>query len=173
VQPLRVINNGHTIQVDFDFGSGIAIGKNRYELVQYHFHHPSEHLIAGNRFAMELHLVHRHASGQFALLGAFIMPGNANPVVEAIWKAAPKEEGPEGQVAGVTTDPAGILPSERKYLIYFGSLTAPPCSEVVRWVVFRAPIEISADQLKAFAALFPMNARPIRAQGRRFLLASR
>ena len=78
-QPLRVINNGHTIQVDFDSGSGIAIGKDHYELVQYHFHHPSEHLLAGNRFAMELHLVHRHASGQLAVLGVFIKPGQGKP----------------------------------------------------------------------------------------------
>jgi hypothetical protein len=78
-QPLRVINNGHTIQVNFQPGSEIAIGKDRYTLLQYHFHHPSEHLVAGNPFAMELHLVHRHASGQLAVLGAFIKPGKGEP----------------------------------------------------------------------------------------------
>ena len=171
-QPLRVINNGHTIQVNFQPGSEIAIGKDRYTLLQYHFHHPSEHLVAGNPFAMELHLVHRHASGQLAVLGAFIKPGKANPIIEAVWKAAPKEEGPE-QLVGVNWDPSGLLPRERRYFTYAGSLTTPPCSEVVRWVVFATPIEISADQLKTFAALYPMNARPVRPQGRRFLLASR
>jgi carbonic anhydrase len=170
-QPLRVINNGHTIQVNFQPGSEIAIGKDHYTLLQYHFHHPSEHLLAGNPFAMELHLVHRHASGQLAVLGAFIKPGKANPIIEAVWKAAPKEEGPE-QLVGVNWDPSGLLPPERRYFTYAGSLTTPPCSEVVRWVVFAAPIEISADQLKAFAALYPMNARPVRPLGRRFLLAS-
>ena len=102
-QPLRVINNGHTIQVNFQPGSEIAIGKDHYTLLQYHFHHPSEHLLAGNPFAMELHLVHRHASGQLAVLGAFIKPGKANPIIEAVWKAAPKEEGPE-QLVGVNWD---------------------------------------------------------------------
>jgi hypothetical protein len=80
--------------------------------------------------------------------------------------------GPE-QLVGVNWDPSSLLPRERRYFAYAGSLTTPPCSEVVRWVVFAAPIEISADQLKTFAALYPMNARPVRPQRRRFLLASR
>jgi carbonic anhydrase len=99
--------------------------------------------------------------GVVRLLAGAHKPGKANPIIEAVWKAAPKEEGPE-QLVGVNWDPSGLLPRKRRYFTYAGSLTTPPCSEVVRWVVFAAPIEISADQLKAFAALYPMNARPVR-----------
>ncbi len=166
--PLRILNNGHTIQVNCDPGSATIIDGRPYELLQFHFHHPSEHLLAGKKFELECHFVHRSGQGNLAVLGVFLKPGAANTALAPIWAAMPKLEGPE-QSAGVTIDPAALLPREHGFFRYIGSLTTPPCTESIIWSVFRDPIELSAEQVKQFAALFPMNARPIQPLNQRTL----
>ena len=168
--PLKIVNNGHTIQVNATPGSRLLVGGTSYELLQFHFHHPSEHLLAGKNFDLECHFVHKAASGALAVVGVFIRPGAANPSLTPIWQAMPNEEGPEKTVAGVIVDTAGLLPQDRDHFHYMGSLTTPPCSEGLTWTVFRSPVEASAEQVRRFAALFPMNARPIQPINRRFLL---
>ncbi|WP_448188740.1 carbonic anhydrase [Azospirillum sp. sgz301742] len=168
--PLRVLNNGHTIQVNCDAGSGTTISGTRYELVQFHFHHPSEHLLSGKAFDMECHFVHKAASGALAVVGTFITPGEANPALQPIWDAMPKQAGPEKAVASVSVDPNGLLPSNRAYFRYAGSLTTPPCSEGLTWTVFKEPVQASTEQIRQFAALFPNNARPAQSRNRRYLL---
>lgn len=170
--PLKIVHNGHTIQVNCPPGSFSTIDGQRYELVQFHFHHPSEHLLEGRRFEIELHFVHRHASGELAVLGVFMKPGARHAGLQAVWDHLPEREGPERSV-GVTIDPASLLPANRTYFRYFGSLTTPPCSEGVKWTVFQEPIEVSADQVQRFARLFPVNARPVQSLNRRFLLETR
>lgn len=170
--PLRVINNGHTIQVNASPGSKLQINGTTYELLQFHFHHPSEHLLAGKTFDLECHFVHKSTAGALAVVGVFIKPGAANPSLVPIWQAMPDEERPEKFVADVTIDTDGLVPTDHAYFRYMGSLTTPPCSEGLTWTVFRSPVEASAEQIRRFAALFPMNARPPQPLNRRFLLES-
>jgi len=172
-QPLTVLNNGHTIQVNFQPGNSLTLEGDRYDLLQYHFHHPSEHTINGKPAPMEVHLVHKSAkTGALAVLGVMMVPGKANPTIEAVWQAMPTSAGPEQKVDGVSLNPDTLLPASRSYWRYEGSLTTPPCCEVVHWVNLKDPIEVSQAQLDRFATLFPLNARPVQPQNRRFLLDS-
>ncbi len=169
--PLTILNNGHTIQVNCAPGSRSVISGQAFDLLQFHFHHPSEHLLSGRNFDLELHFVHKSAQGQLAVLGVFIRPGLENAALAPIWAAMPREAG-EPQQVGATIDPAALLPADRKYFRYKGSLTTPPCSEGVLWTVFKDPIEASSDQIRKFAELFPVNARPVQPLNSRFLLES-
>lgn len=172
-QPLALLNNGHTIQVNQAPGNFITFEGERYDLIQYHFHTPSEHTINGKAAPLEVHLVHKGAeSGKLTVLGVNLVPGKANPLIGAVWAAAPAEAGPVKEVPGVRLDPAALLPAKRAYYRYEGSLTTPPCSEVVHWVVFKQPITASQAQIDAFAKLFPNNARPPQPINRRFILES-
>ncbi len=167
--PLKILNNGHTIQVNCAPGSASRIAGERYDLAQFHFHHPSEHILDGTRFELECHFVHRNAAGALAVIGVFIRPGAANPTLQAIWDAMPAKEGPE-VTAAARINPAELLPRERSYFRYGGSLTTPPCSEGVLWTVLKTPIEASAEQIRRFAQLFPLNARPVQQLNQRYLL---
>jgi carbonic anhydrase len=169
--PLRILNNGHTIQVNCAEGSGSYIDGRRFDLVQFHFHHPSEHLLDGRNFDLELHFVHRSPEGQLAVLGVFIQAGAENPALAPIWAAMPATQTPETEI-GTEILPGALLPAERGFFRYQGSLTTPPCSEGVLWSVFRQPIEASAEQIRQFAEIFPVNARPVQPRHRRFLLDS-
>jgi carbonic anhydrase len=168
-QKMTILNNGHTIQVNAAPGSFTEINGVRHDLVQFHFHHPSEHLLAGRRLDLELHFVHRSAAGNLAVLGIFVKPGRANVALAPIWAAMPPSEG-QPVATGVTIHPAALLPASPHYFRYTGSLTTPPCSEGVSWTVYSNPIEASPEQIRRFAALFPMNARPVQSVNRRFLL---
>lgn len=169
--PLRVLNNGHTIQVNADAGSSCTIGATKYELLQFHFHHPSEHLLAGKPFDLECHFVHRSNKGDLAVVGVFIKPGTHNAALQTIFDVMPKNEGPE-QLAKGSIDPGALLPKGDGYFRYMGSLTTPPCSEGLTWTVFREPIEASTEQIRQFAALFQNNARPVQRRNRRFVVES-
>jgi len=169
--PLTIRNNGHTIQVDCPPGSRTLIAGQAFELLQFHFHHPSEHLLAGRSLDLELHFVHQSAQGQLAVLAVFIRPGQDNAALAPIWAAMPREAG-EPQPIGTLIAPAALLPASRNYFRYSGSLTTPPCSEGVLWTVFKDPIEASSQQIRQFAELFPVNARPVQPLNRRFLLES-
>jgi carbonic anhydrase len=168
---LRIINNGHTIQVNAAPGSSCVIGGTSYELQQFHFHHPSEHLLSGRPFDLECHLVHRSAAGDFAVIGVFIKAGENNAALEPIWRAMPRQAGPELD-AGLMIDPSTLLPSERSLFRYMGSLTTPPCTQGIVWTLLRQPIEASTEQIRQFAALYAANARPAQGRNRRFLLQS-
>nr|WP_298685546.1 carbonic anhydrase [uncultured Dongia sp.] len=169
--PLKILNNGHTIQVNCAPGSHSMIDGQQFDLLQFHFHHPSEHLLSGQSFDLELHFVHKSAAGQLAVLGVFIRTGADNPALAPIWAAMPKEATPEAD-AGQTIAPGDLLPMGRGFFRYQGSLTTPPCSEGVLWTVFKDPIDASPAQIEQFAALFPLNARPVQGLNRRFLLES-
>ncbi len=170
--PLTILNNGHTIQVNTPPGSKLTIDGTAYELFQFHFHHPSEHLLAGKHFEMELHLVHRAAAGGLAVLGVLITPGAANPALAPIWAAMPPHEAPPRTIPDSTIEPARLLPADRTYFRYMGSLSTPPCTEGLVWTVLRSPIEASHEQIHAFATVFPMNARPPQSLHHRFVLES-
>jgi carbonic anhydrase len=166
----KIVNNGHTIQVNVEKGCSCTIEGVAYELLQFHFHHPSEHLLAGKPFAMELHLVHKAESGALAVLGAFVKEGAPNALLAPIFDTMPGKAMAEKPLAAL--DPSGLLPASRGYYRYMGSLTTPPCSEGLTWTVFKDPIEASPEQIRKFAALFPNNARPVQERHRRYLLES-
>lgn len=164
----EIVNNGHTIQANAAPGDFATLDKRKFELVQFHFHTPSEHAIDGERRAMEAHFVHADENGDLLVLGALMVAGAPNTTFSAIIDAAPKEEGKATLKAPI--DPTALLPKPRKFYRYQGSLTTPPCSEVVNWNVFATPVEVADDDIEAFKALFPMNARPLQAVRRRMVL---
>lgn len=168
--PLRIINNGHTIQVNYQPGSFLTLDNEPYELLQFHFHHPSEHKIEGKPLPMELHLVHKNQKGDLAVIGVFLKEGAANPALQKVWQAMPTKKGREKTLSNVNINASELLPENQDYYRYFGSLTTPPCSETVNWIVLKQPVEISSPQVKKFAQIFPMNARPVQLVQRRFLL---
>lgn len=154
-----MVNNGHTIQVAVPAGSTLARGDRLYTLVQFHFHAPSEHLVAGRPAAMEVHFVHRAVEGSgLGVLGVLMEPGDANPAFARLAAAFPGEP---GGMAATDVDPAGLLPPSLAYWSYEGSLTTPPCSEIVDWMVAMQPVAVDAADIARFAALYPMNARPV------------
>lgn len=169
--PLRATNNGHTVQYDAPTGSSFTLAGNRYALAQFHIHHPSEHLLEGRRFPLEIHFVHTMPDGRIGVIGVFVADGSANPTLQTLIDAIPPQEG--GTIAGPPIQPGALLPADRTFERYEGSLTTPPCTESVDWVVLRTPITATSAQIQQFAALFPYNARPIQPLDRRFLLLSR
>lgn len=171
--PLRIVNNGHTIQVNVAEGSTLSVGGDRYTLVQFHFHHPSEEEVDGKRFAMVAHLVHRDAQGHLAVVAVPLQSGAANRAVATLWHNLPHGEGHESAPAGAVIDTAGLLPASHAYYTFEGSLTTPPCSEHVRWFVLKSPITLSAAQIATFAKLYPANARPVQPLNGRAVLSSR
>lgn len=174
--PLAIINNGYTaVRVDYPKGNGnfLVIGGKRYELTQFHFHHPSEECIDGKPFAMEVHLMHTAADGSVAAVAVMLQEGSANPSVQVLWRHMPLAAGPAENIAGVELNPAGLLPSDTSYYRYAGSQTAPPCTEGVTWFVLRTPVEVSAAQIQAFARLYPHDVRPLQPLNGRVVQASR
>ena len=168
--PDTIVNNGHTIQLVFAEGNALGIGNRIYGLKQFHFHHPSEHLVGGKRFAMEAHFVHEAPDG-LAVVAVLIVPGKPNAVFKKIAATMPPEEGAPIP-ADPAVDPNRLLPSQRTYFHYEGSLTTPPCSQTVDWIVLTHPIEVDETDIGRFAELYPMNARPIQKRDRRFILSS-
>ncbi|MBB4276541.1 MULTISPECIES: carbonic anhydrase [Rhizobium] len=166
-----IVNNGHTIQVQAAPGGTLRCGDKTYELIQYHFHAPSEHLVEGKAFPMEAHFVHKHAeTGALGVLGIFLAPGRPNAAFSSLAAAFPQKPGEEAAIDGV--NPGGLLPSSLRYWTYEGSLTTPPCSEIVDWMVAMHPVEVDAADIKKFTALYSMNARPALVTNRRYILSS-
>jgi len=159
--PLKIIDNGHTIQVNYAPGSSIDVGGVRYDLVQFHFHHPSEEKINGKPHAMVAHLVHRNAEGKLAVVAVLLDGGGVSESIETIWKNIPAEKEKEVAAANVSIDAANLLPANRDYYTFQGSLTTPPCSEGVTWFVLKSPVKIADGEIAAFSKLYPLNARPV------------
>ncbi len=170
---ISIGNNGHSIQVDYQAGSGIVLDGTRYGLVQFHFHHRSEHTVDGADFPLELHLVHADNDGALAVVGVFLEEGAANEALAPVWRHLPAKAGPTALVAG-TVDAAALLPERRTTWRYAGSLTTPPCSEGVSWLVLTEPVTASREQIEAFSAVFPVNNRPVQPlNGRRLVTDAR
>jgi carbonic anhydrase len=158
---LKIIDNGHTVQVDYAPGSFISVGGKRYELVQFHFHKPSEERLDGKSYDMVAHLVHKDADGKLAVVAVLLAKAEAgNPLIETLWDNLPSKKEVESAVDAVTIDAADLLPANRAYYTFLGSLTTPPCSEGVTWFVLKSPTAISGDEIARFAKSYRMNARP-------------
>ncbi len=161
-QPTRVniINNGHSIQVNCDKGSSITVDGKAFQLEQFHFHAPSEHTVEGKSFDMELHLVHKSAEGELAVVGVLINSGKANKAYRRVWKHLPNKPGEEQHFQD-RVNAVELLPVARAYYTYSGSLTTPPCSEGVKWLLLSTPVELSARQVAAFNDIYSGNNRPV------------
>jgi carbonic anhydrase len=163
--PLKIVDNGHTVQVIYAPGSSITVAGKQYDLVQFHFHKPSEEKINNKPADMVVHLVHRDSDGKLAVVAVLLQAtGAANPLIETLWKNVPKEKEKEQEVPGVQVNAADLLPANKAaYYTFMGSLTTPPCSEGVTWFVLKTRTTISKDELASFGMLYPMNARPTQA----------
>ena len=167
----RVIDNGHTVQVNVAAGNAIEILGRRYELLQFHFHRPSEERVNGRLFDMVAHLVHKDLDGRLAVIAVLLDRGSAHPIIQSVWNNLPLEKGEE-LAARAVLDLQALLPADRSYYTYMGSLTTPPCSEGVLWMVMKSPVTISSEQIAIFARLYPMNARPIQSASGRLIKES-
>jgi len=157
--PLKILNNGHTIQVNVEPGSTLKINKDVYNLLQFHFHRPSEEQIDGKPMAMVAHFVHKNAEGKLAVLGVLLNDGKDNAAIQTLWNNAPKAEGPEVVVDKVQFDPSSLVPAALTHYSYEGSLTTPPCTEGVNFYILKTPVDIGKKQVVDFP--FKRNARPV------------
>lgn len=158
-----VVNNGHTIQVDLEPGNTLSVRGSTYELLQFHFHHPSEERVNHRSFAMVAHLVHKNHEGQLAVVAVLIDPGAANGLIHKVWTHMPLDSGDRVRLPAGLIDLRELLPTDQRYYQFMGSLTTPPCTEGVLWNVLKTPVTVSREQLKLFAQIFPNNARPVQA----------
>lgn len=157
---LKEINNGHTVQVNVEPGSSIQVGERKFDLVQFHFHTPSEEQVNGKSYDAVWHLVHKDAAGKLGVVGVLVKAGKANAEIDKVLANLPKEQNKE-HAASAQIDPKQLLPSDRAYYHFMGSLTTPPCSEGVSWYVLKQPIEASKEQVAKLHSLFGNNARPV------------
>lgn len=194
--PLQIVNNGHTIQINYNttvaeekstielkdrkyqlpsatsYNSSVSISGEEYNLLQVHFHSPSEHHVVGAPRAMEAHFVHANSAGQLAVVGVFLEEGESNKFISKLWKKMPRNADGVHTFNNVTINVEDLLPKDRGYYHYRGSLTTPPCSEGVRWFVMRTPVEVSSSQVSQFLSTINENARPVQPINSRFLLKS-
>ncbi len=159
--PLRIINNGHTIQLNYEKGSSIRVGENTYDLLQGHFHSPSEHKIKGRSFDMVAHLVHKNNKEELAVVAVLFEKGKKNDFIETLWNNLPAEEGKENVLNSIKINVKSILPAKKHFYNYSGSLTTPPCSEGVNWNVLREPVQVSNEQIDRFTSIFKLSVRPV------------
>jgi carbonic anhydrase len=168
--PVTLENNGHTVVAHVDKGSYMVAGGVRYELVSFDFHHPSEEAVKGKLTDMDVQLVYQSADAKLAIVEVRLLEDfttQPNPVLATLWPHLPKKAGATEKVAEFV-NPSGLLPADKGYWTYVGSLAKPPCTEGVRWFVLEQEVTLSRNQLLAFAALFKVNTRPLQdAHGRR------
>lgn len=164
-----VINNGHTIQVNYAPGSAVMLDGVSYELKQFHFHAPSENEINGTQFPLEGHFVHADKDGHLLVIAVMFKEGKENKAMDQVWKQLPQHAKDTVDLAPAF-DAMSLLPKNRSYYRFNGSLTTPPCSEGVRWFVMKKPVSVSKAQIDAFKTVMghdnnrplqPVNARTI------------
>ena len=157
--PLKMLNNGHTIQVNVEPGSTLTINKESYDLLQFHFHRPSEEQVDGKNAAMVAHFVHKSKDGKLAVIGVLLNEGKDNAAIKTLWANLPPKEGEEFVPEKVSFNPGNMLPKELGFYNYEGSLTTPPCTEGVQFYILKKPMDVSKDQVGKFP--FKLNARPV------------
>ncbi|HFQ91911.1 MAG TPA: carbonic anhydrase family protein [Chromatiales bacterium] len=159
--PLEILNNGHAVQVNYGGGSRMTVGGKSYQLLQFHFHAPSEHTIGGKYYPMVAHLVHKADDGSLGVIGVMMKEGAENALIKTLWDHLPAEAGQKESVADVSINVADLLPVDRTYFNYSGSLTTPPCTEGVNWMVLAAPVSVSAEQIKQYTDILSGTNRPV------------
>jgi carbonic anhydrase len=173
ISDLTIRNNGHTVQADYDNGSHIVVDGHRFDLLQFHFHTPSEHLIDGKKYQVEMHLVHKDAGGTLAVVGVMMELGQSNLALGEVIPHLPESAGDPAQISGIAINARDLLPEHGSYNHYKGSLTTPPCSEGVNWFVLSKPVQASAAQIARFTAIMGDNARPAQSTHNRLVISNR
>lgn len=168
--PLQILHNGHTVQFNVENGSAITLHGTRYTLLQVHFHTPSEHLTGGATYPLEAHFVHMSEAGALAVIGILFAEGAENRALAPLFRHLPMHESPATAHADASVDLAAILPSDRGLYRYMGSLTTPPCSEGVNWMVMKAAVPASKAQINALHKAMGDNARPVQKPGNRLIV---
>ncbi|MEY4751419.1 MAG: hypothetical protein RIQ60_3633 [Pseudomonadota bacterium] len=157
-----VVNNGHTVQVNLPAGNRLKVGEQSYELLQFHFHTPSEEAIQGKRKPLVAHFVHKNAAGELGVVAVLFDFGKVtNAAFKPVFEHMPTKAGETLTADDLTLDLAALLPTDKGYYSFEGSLTTPPCTEGVNWMVLKNPVKLSAAQVNAFKKLFRFNARPV------------
>ena len=181
---ISMINNGNTVQYNYSPGqskdhkgrnamvkpSTVNIKGKKYKLMQFHFHSPSEHHVTGKSYPMEVQLLHQDKQGKIMIIGVFLTLGKKNQFLQTLWTHLPKEVEAKTQIPHAYVNIEGLLPKNRHYYNYMGSLSEPPCTEQVVWNIYAEPVEISQEQLDRFRSLYKGNARPIQARNERYIL---
>lgn len=169
--PLKIINNGHAVEVEYDPGSKVTVHGKTRALKQFHFHSPSENQIGGESFPMEVHLVHADEDNNLTVIALMFTEGKPNPFIEKLWAHMPEQIGRQFVFANEKINVMDMLPRDKKYYFYNGSLTTPPCSEGVAWLVLKEPIEVSKKQIELFRSTMGFaNNRPTQPQNTRVVL---
>ena len=158
--PLHIIDNGHTVMINYAPGSILQVGNKRYTLKQFHFHRPSEEKIEGKSYEMSVHLVHADEQGNLAVVAVLVKRGSDNPLIHELWNDLPQQKEHEEQFDKVQINAKALLPPELAYYTFSGSLTTPPCTENVTWYVLETPATVSAAEIQRFEKLYRHNARP-------------
>ena len=167
--PFSLINNGHTIQANPTILSNRLIVEGKeYKLTQFHVHTPSEHQLNGQSYDMELHFVHQDTNGKYVVLAVMIQEGKENETLVSLWRRLPKTVGEVS--AKESVDLQALLPSNKLFYSYSGSLTTPPCTEGVKWFVMGKSINMSKEQIQAFTQIFPNNSRPVQPLNKRDIM---
>lgn len=164
-----IVNNGHTVQINYAPGSTLTVDGRTFKLKQFHFHSPSENKVGGKQFPLEGHLVHADEDGNLAVVAVMFQEGAANGLLAKLWEKMPAKAGEKAELpAGLSA--AQLLPAERDYYRFTGSHTTPPCSEGVWWLVMKKPVSVSKAQVGQFSKTIgfannrpiqPVNARPV------------
>ena len=166
-----VVDNGHTVQVSVENAGGLTLGDTHYALLQFHFHAASEHTINGRQAPMEVHFVHQSATGDLAVIGVMVERGDALATLGSVWAAMPADaDATPGIAARIHLNE--FLPADRDAFRYQGSLTTPPCSEIVSWTVLTHPVTATPQQIEAFQTRHPDSFRPVQPLNRRYVLVS-
>lgn len=166
-----VVDNGHTVQVSVENAGGLTLGDTHYALLQFHFHAASEHTINGRQAPMEVHFVHQSAAGDLAVIGVMVERGDALTTLGSVWAAMPADaDATPGIAARIHLNE--FLPADRDAFRYQGSLTTPPCSEIVSWTVLTHPVTATPQQIEAFQTRHPDSFRPLQPLNRRYVLVS-
>ncbi len=171
--PLAIVDNGHSIKVDTANAGGLVVDGESYELVQFHFHKPSEEKINGKAYDMVVHLVHQSKGGKLAVIAVLMEAGKEQKLIRTLWTHLPLEQEKPVVREDVKIDPMQLIPPKPGYYTFLGSLTTPPCTEGVLWLVMKTPIQVSKEQLASFATVYKNNARPVQATNGRVIKESR
>jgi len=157
---VKIENNGHTVEFMISGNNTINLNDKEYKLLQFHYHSLSEHMVDNKHYPLELHLVHKYSDTDFAVIGVLFKEGAENELFSKFLSDFPKTVGEYKSADSI--DIIKLLPAEKSYFHYNGSLTTPPCSEVVDWYVLSTPLTASKEQLEMFSKILKNNYRPVK-----------
>ncbi|MGB4765461.1 MAG: surface-adhesin E family protein [Rugosibacter sp.] len=170
--PVRIVDTGRAVRVNVASGLGLRVSGKQYELMYFNFHYPAEQRMAGRLYDMEVQLVHKNSEGQLAVVALLLEQGLEHPLIQSVLNNLPLDQDIEMTPAEVM-DIGKLLPEKRTYWTYMGSLSRPPCTEGVLWMVFKQPIQVSAAQVAIFSRLYRHNVRPLQPAHNRMIKESR